>query len=267
MADLIEAVGQLLREAAATVVLPMYQHLAEADVREKAPGELVTVADARAEEMLATGLRALLPGSAVVGEEGVADDPAQLTRLHDPGPVWLVDPIDGTGNFAAGRGPFALMVALLRDGATTSAWILDPLADSLAVAEVGGGAYVDGVRATLDGDRLAAGALRGAAPTHFMSARIRASVRDGTPQIGEMLPGHRCVGQEYVDIVTGRQHFVMFWRTLPWDHAPGALLLDEAGGVVRRLDGTAYDLTDDRLGLLACASPAVWDVVHTTLLS
>lgn len=267
MADLVEAVGQLLREAAATVVLPMFQHLADGDVTEKAPGELVTVADRRSEEMISAGLLALLPGSVVVGEEGVADDAAVLDRLRDPGPVWLVDPIDGTGNFAAGRGPFAVMVALLRDGAPVTSWILDPLGDSLAVAESGSGAYVDGGRATLGGDGLSTASLRGAAMTRFLPAPLRASVRRGSASLEEVLPGLHCAGREYVDIVAGRQHFVLFWRTLPWDHAPGALLVEEAGGVVRRLDGGAYDLVDDRAGLLVTANEAIWDQIHATLIS
>ena len=77
---------------------------------------MVTVADRRAEELISAGLRRLRPGSVVVGEEAVADDPALLRHLRDGGDVWLVDPVDGTANFAAGRRPFALMVALLTDG-------------------------------------------------------------------------------------------------------------------------------------------------------
>ena len=266
MADLIESVGQLLREAAATVVLPSFQHLAEDDVEEKAPGELVTIADRRAEVVIEEGLRALLPDSFVVGEEGVAADPTTLDRLRDSGLVWIVDPIDGTGNFAAGRGPFAVMAALLRGGAPVAAWILDPLADSLAVAEAGSGAYVDGERVTLLDDDLATAELRGAAMTRFLPAPLRAAVRRGTPELEEVLPGLHCAGREYVDLVAGRQHFVLFWRTLPWDHAPGVLLVQEAGGVARRLDGAPYDLADDRRGLLVAANDAIWEQVNAALL-
>ncbi|MDQ7903466.1 inositol monophosphatase family protein [Phytohabitans sp. ZYX-F-186] len=265
MADLIDSVGQLLREAAATVVLPSFQHLAEGDVEEKAPGEVVTVADRRAETLIANGLRALLPDSLVVGEEGVAADPSLLELLHEPGSVWIVDPIDGTGNFAAGHGPFAIMAGLVRGGAPIAAWILDPLAGTLAVAEAGSGTYVDGTRATLpDG---ASGPLRGAALSRFLPADIKARVQRGLSAIDEVLPGLHCAGREYVDIVTGAQDFVLFWRTLPWDHMPGTLLVQEAGGVVHRLDGSPYDLTGDGHGLLAAANEATWRRVHATLLS
>jgi fructose-1,6-bisphosphatase/inositol monophosphatase family enzyme len=58
---------------------------------------------------------------------------------------------------------------------------------------------------------------------------------------------------EYPRIVEGEADFLLFWRTLPWDHAAGALLLSEAGGVASRPDGTSYRPDDDRLGLLAAA--------------
>ena len=65
-----------------------------------------------------------------------------------------------------------------------------------------------------------------------------------------MLSGQHCAGREYLDLLTGKQQFVAFWRTLPWDHAPGALLVREAGGVVRRFDGEPYRPADEGNGLL-----------------
>ncbi|HYN94387.1 MAG TPA: inositol monophosphatase family protein [Pilimelia sp.] len=263
---IIEQVGELLRHAARTAVLPMFGRLADGDVTEKAPGELVTVADRDAERVISAGLRDLLPGSAVVGEEAVADDPAVLDRLGDAGAVWLVDPVDGTANFAAGRGPFMIMVALLRDGQTTAAWILDPRADSLACARRGAGAYVDGVRVWAGDAARPATGLRGAVMARFLPAPLGAQVRDRAEGLGVVLPGQHCAGQEYPDVVRGVQDFVLFWKTLPWDHAPGALFTEEAGGVVRRLDGSPYDPTDQRpFGLLAAASPPVWGQVRDAL--
>src|SRR5262245_63225070 len=101
--------------------MPRFGKLEPGDVSSKAPGEPVTVADREAESALAAGLTALRPGSVVVGEEAVSADPSLLGRLRQPGEVWVIDPIDGTANFAAGREPFALMVALLRDTVTVAA--------------------------------------------------------------------------------------------------------------------------------------------------
>jgi fructose-1,6-bisphosphatase/inositol monophosphatase family enzyme len=280
---LIHPVGRLLRHAARTAVLPLYRRLALDDVEEKAPGELVTVADREAERIIGAGLRELLPGSAVVGEEGVAADPALLDRLGDAGPVWLVDPVDGTANFAAGRGPFVIMVALLRDGVTRAGWILDPRSGSLATARRGRGAYLDGRRVTALGGSAREGrgraggraaepavrsgnGLRGVVTSRYLPASLRDDVRRRAHTLGDVLPGHGCAGREYPDIVGGAQDFALFWRTLPWDHAAGSLFTEEAGGVVRRLDGSAYDPTDrPRVGLLAAASEPVWRRVRDTL--
>lgn len=232
-----------------------------------APGEVVTVADREAEEIIAAGLLELLPDSTVVGEEAVAADPALLERLADAGAVWLVDPVDGTANFAAGHGPFMMMVALLRGGATEAAWILDPTADRLATAERGRGAYLDGVRVRADeAPRGGSGGLRGAVMARFYPASLREGIRSRARALGEVLPGQHCAGREYPDIVAGAQDFAVFWRTLPWDHAAGALFTEEAGGVVRRLDGSPYDPTDRRRrGLIAAADEAVWRRVRDTL--
>ncbi|MFI6758784.1 inositol monophosphatase family protein [Micromonospora sp. NPDC050417] len=262
---MIDEVGSLIRDAAATAVLPFFGHLESSDVTEKAPGELVTVADRRAEQILAEGLRPLLPGSVVVGEEGVAADPSLLDLLAGTAPVWLVDPVDGTANFAAGREPFAVMVALLEGGAARASWILDPVSDVLLTAEAGRGTYRDGV-AVRTADGGSATVLRGAVMTRFLPPDLRESVLAGADRLGEILPGQHCAGREYADIVSGRQQFALFWRTLPWDHAPGVLLLTEAGGVARRLDGTPYHPADDRAGLLVAADERTWHQVRDTLL-
>lgn len=135
---MLERVGELLREAAAEVILPRFRALSDADIVEKSPGELVTIADREAEALITHGLLRLRPGSRVVGEEACASDPALLDRL-DKGAVWLVGPLDGTGNFASGRAPLAVMAALVVGGETVAAWLLDPLTSELAVAERGAG--------------------------------------------------------------------------------------------------------------------------------
>jgi fructose-1,6-bisphosphatase/inositol monophosphatase family enzyme len=258
----IDDVAALMRTAGRTAILPLFRHLAAADVEEKAPGDLVTVADRRAEELLAAGLIRLLPGSTVVGEEAVAADGALLRRLRDAGPVWLVDPLDGTANFAAGHGPFAVMVALLADGVARAGWILDLITDQLAVAEAGAGAYLDGVRITTDKGSPPLSALRGNVRSRYLPPDVRAAVDRRAGLLGEALPGTGCAGREYPDVISGVQDFALFWRTLPWDHAAGALFTHEAGGVVRRLDGGPYLLTDTRPGLLVARNEDVWREVY-----
>ncbi|ATO16296.1 inositol monophosphatase [Micromonospora sp. WMMA2032] len=268
MADpLLDDVAALLREAAADVVVPLFRRLDASDISEKAPGEVVTVADREAEKLISEGLRRLRPGSVVVGEEAVADDPDLLRHLHGTGDVWLVDPVDGTSNFAAGRQPFALMVALLTDGVPVASWVYDPLDGTMAAGRLGAGTTLDGTPVRAAGSAPEAGALRGTAMTKFLPADFRRDVEAGGRRLGELLPGQHCAGREYLDILTGAQQFVLFWRTLPWDHTPGTLLVREAGGVARRFDGTDYHPADEGRGLLVAASEEIWDEVYAALLA
>lgn len=142
-----DAVATIIRDVAREEILPRYNTLKVHEVRAKShPGDLVTVADVAAEAALGKRLRDLLPGSVVVGEEGTAADPGLLRLLTEDAPVWVLDPVDGTRNFAHGIPRFAVMVALVRGGDTVCGWILDPVADVLYVAEQGAGSWRDGER-------------------------------------------------------------------------------------------------------------------------
>lgn len=263
---LFDQVSALLCETAEQQVLPRFRVLQEHEIEEKSPGEVVTVADRAVEMQLAPRLAALRPGSRVVGEEGVAANPALLHGLHE-GEVWIVDPIDGTANFIAGRDSFALMVALLRGGEALASWMYFPVSHALAVAARGQGAYLDGARLRVPPRHPARpSALRGIVKTGFippphqdvMEARAQAQVR-------ERVPGTQSACGDYVNYAKGEVDFGLYWRMLPWDHAPGALLLTEAGGRVARADGKPYRGADQGTGLLVARSSEVWEQAHAAL--
>ena len=250
------AVAALMRRVAAEVVMPRYRHLAAADVEEKSPGDLVTVADREAEVALTDGLLPLIPGARVVGEEATTADAAVLDGIAE-GTVWIVDPIDGTGNFAAGREPFGIMVALADNGELRGAWLLDPVSGRMCHARAQRGAFIDG-------ERIAARGTGAAQPvaalgTSFMNAAERERVERRAAGVLTFQPIPRCAAEQYPRLVTGRCDLSLFHRTLPWDHAPGALFVMEAGGRVARPDGTPYRIRDQRTGLLGASSPAMWD--------
>jgi fructose-1,6-bisphosphatase/inositol monophosphatase family enzyme len=261
----LDQVADLIREVAATIVLPRFRHLAAEDVQQKSPGDLVTVADQESERALTRGLTALLPGSTVVGEEGVAAEPRLLERVGDDGPVWIVDPIDGTNNFAAGKTPFTVMVALARSGELVSSWILDVVGDHLTIAESGSGTYRDGVRVKTRTDDPGAATLRGVIAHRYLPPPLRSVAGANAPKLGGVSRGHHCAGYEYPAVATDEQQFALFWRILPWDHAPGVLIIREAGGAVRHLDGSAYRPTDREHGLLVASNDDVWHTVRDTL--
>jgi fructose-1,6-bisphosphatase/inositol monophosphatase family enzyme len=117
---MIERVAQLMRRAAAQAILPRFRALRASEVEEKSPGEHVTAADREAEALLTSGLMALLPGSAVLGEEAASAQPDTVQSLSGKADLWIVDPLDGTSNFVEGKPIFSVMVALMRRGETVA---------------------------------------------------------------------------------------------------------------------------------------------------
>lgn len=145
--DLAHRVGEVLRETSAEVIEPRFAALSSMDVRSKAVGELVTVADVEAERLLARRLTDLLR-AAVVGEEACAGDPTLLAGLGSAR-AWLVDPLDGTTNFVEGNPDWAVMVALCVRGRTVASWIWQPTSQTMYIAEAGSGATRNGVTVTV----------------------------------------------------------------------------------------------------------------------
>lgn len=255
----------LLAEASERAVMPRFRQLREGDVIEKAKDEIVTVADREAEAIIERGLLALLPGSRVVGEEACAANPALLQGL-DRGVVWLVDPLDGTANFVAGRPVFAVMASLLVEGEAVGAWVLNPVSGERWRAERGNGCFCDGQRMRVPQERVSLQEARGAVLSRFLPAGLKQQVEAKLGLVGEALPGARCAGVEYPAIITGQQQFAMFYRTLAWDHVPGTLLLQEAGGHVARYDGSAYRAADEGVGLLSAVDEPLWQALRAALL-
>jgi fructose-1,6-bisphosphatase/inositol monophosphatase family enzyme len=261
----MDEVGRVLREVSAEVIEPRFEALRDGDVRFKSPGEIVTVADEESERLLTLRLGQLVPEAVIVGEEQFSSGPGLADALrHEQ--VWLVDPLDGTANFVAGSPEWAVMVALVRNGATCAAWIWQPVDGTMYQAERGAGATRNG-RPVVGGRPAATAAeLRGSVLTRFLDQTTRERVDRNRHRFAAITPGTSSAGIDYPLLVDGEQDFVMFWRTLPWDHAPGALLVEESGGWARRLDGNEYAPRQTSSGLLAAASPAAWQEVRDALL-
>lgn len=232
-----ERVVELMRETAAAELLPRFRALAEEDIRQKRPGDFVTVADVASEQRLAAGLARILPGVPVVGEEAVEKEPGLLDLIARPSEAcWIVDPLDGTKNFAEGRDRFAIIVALVRDARAVGGWILDVPRGRMAVALEGQGVTLDGVRV--------AQRKPGRPPNGFVGYNVLKEFKrqlqpDQRRRLGKVWPGS-CSGVEYLEMLVGQSDFNLYRRAMPWDHAAGALMVTEAGGTAWRIDGEPY---------------------------
>lgn len=258
--NLTPAVEQAMREAARLAILPRFGTAGAAPVENKAedPGdsEPVTAADRECEAILSDRLAGLIPGAHVVGEEAVHHRPELLDHLGS-GACWIIDPLDGTANFAAGTAPFGLLVALAQDGIPVGGWILDPLSGRFCAALSGEGAAIDGAAFRAPSTEPARPVV---AVTRLMPDKERrARLLTALAAEAEVLDSPRCAADQYPRIATGGNHATLFTRTLPWDHAAGVLFLNEAGGRAARPDGTAYRCDDRREGLIAATTQKTWD--------
>jgi fructose-1,6-bisphosphatase/inositol monophosphatase family enzyme len=253
---LTHAVAQVMRDAADRAIMPRYQTLAAHEVTAKAVDDMVTVADTEAEAILAEGLAKILPEAAIVGEEAAFSDPAVLDRLSDT-LCWIIDPLDGTNNFAAGKPPFGVLIALAEGGETVAGWIWDPLRQRLCHAHKGEGAFIGGERvfARTTGHQPPIAAIS----LVFADLAKREALKSRIAAHYTLVDIPRCAAEQYPRIVLGENDVSVFERTLSWDHAAGVLFLNEAGGKCARPDGTPYRVDEDRKGLIGAASPARWD--------
>lgn len=266
-----DAVARLIAEAGAEEALPRFRQLAEHEVTRKASGELVTVADHAVEARLTRSLSDLLPGSLVVGEEAVEADPSVLTRFDRDEHVWIVDPIDGTGNFARGRPLFAVMVALVRGRELLAGWIHDPIEGITAVAESGGGAELldrQGGRRRLRALPPAPVAeMTGALNAGTFGSKELAATLERNRRRLKVVDGLHCAGQDYLRLARGEIHFLLFSKTKPWDHVPGLVIHREAGGFGQLLEGRPYRPTDiARYGILSAPDRDSWQALRSALL-
>jgi fructose-1,6-bisphosphatase/inositol monophosphatase family enzyme len=258
---LTNAVRALMRDASERAIVPRWQSLRTHEIEQKASGgilpDVVTIADREAEAILTEGLTQLLPEATIVGEEASHADPTVLDRLGDA-LCWIVDPLDGTNNFAAGKAPFGVLVALAEHGETIAGWIFDCLSGRFCHAVRGSGAYIDSerilARDTAQSPPIAANSLV------YMTPERRAAVSAAISQHYQLVDIPRCAAEQYPRLVLGENDVAIFERTLPWDHAAGALFVNEAGGKVARPDGARYRVNDyARPGLIGAASARLWD--------
>ena len=249
----LRAVESLVREVADEEIMSRFRTLSGDEVAQKSgPLDLVTTADQRAEESLTASLTALLPGSAVVGEEAVDADRSVLTSLEGTDPVWVVDPLDGTRAFVHGQPGFCMLVALVQRGDVLASWTYLPAQDRMAVAHRGHGALLDG-RPLRAGAPVPGGALAVATSFYNFSdeAQEEALQRLRTPGC-EPRP-ITSAGCAYLDVASGAVDALAFAWESPWDHAAGLLLVEEAGGACATLAESPFRLTGDNPLPLAAA--------------
>ena len=261
----IDSVTVLLDEVARELILPRFRNLRVEDVRRKCtlddPNDIVTVVDRQVEETLKKALMSWAPSIMVVGEESVHDEPGLLQLLDSDDPVWVLDPIDGTRNFADGNDDFGIMLALVVGGSAKAAWIHLPAHRHTFVAEAGSGAFWNGARIAVP-RRVQEISLRGALHGRYMPDDIVEGASEEVNRRASVLPSTGSAAVEYTATLRGQRDFAIYYRLLPWDHAPGALILTEGGGCVEHLDDSSYSVRSPHQVTVAARSRLVSNEVR-----
>lgn len=256
---------EAVRAAARVCILPRFRALSAGDVAEKSgPNDLVTVADTEAEAFIAAALARDWPGVPVLGEEGVALDARLRTAMGEADLAVILDPVDGTWNFARGLAIFAVLLAVVKRGRPVWGLLYDPICDDWIEAARGEPTTMTTRHGTVPLRTAPAkppAALSGYLPLGLYPAEAkRAGALAGLAYA--RVTSLRCTAHEYRTLAQGHVDFLLSSpEPHPWDHAAGALAVEGAGGVVRFLDGGAYDTARVKGTLLAASCEAVWQQV------
>jgi len=203
--------------------------------------DLVTEADVASEQLIVDAISRAFPTHRILSEEGLGDLDAFVAG---PAPVWLVDPLDGTVNYAHGYPAWGISLALSEAGQVRVAVTLDPLRDEIFWAQQGQGAWCNGRRLQVsDVTRL----RQALVATGF--AYKRATLADNNlAEFSAVMPcvqGVRRSGSAVLDLAhlaDGRLDGYWEMHLNPWDWAAGSLLVDEAGGMITDKRGEPWSL-------------------------
>jgi fructose-1,6-bisphosphatase/inositol monophosphatase family enzyme len=262
----IDALANNLRDAARAEILPRFRNLGAGMVHQKTDAiDLVTEADTEAERRIKAEVAKLAPKALFVGEESVAARPALLDELDSADLAVVVDPVDGTANFAAGLPLFAVMAAVVSKGETVAGIIYDPMGDDWVLAEKGAGAWMrrpDGSARRLKvAEAPGLEHLVGHVSLTFLPPASKPDILRNLAKV-RVVANYRVAGHDYRTFATGHAHFVVFNKLMPWDHLAGTLISAEAGAYVRRFDGSEYLPSHREGGLLITPDPDTWALLR-----
>ncbi len=214
------------------------------EIRSKGKRDIVTDADFAAERAVHDIVMARFPHDGFVSEEGTAAERDALWARGDADPnlaLWIIDPLDGTTNYAHRQPMFAVSIAVYQNHAVQAGVIYDPIRDELFAAERGCGATVNGKPIAVSATRNFADAVLGL--EWARAPKVRARTAQLVTRMSARVTTVRCNGSAALSlcwVAAGRLDAYMHLSLQPWDVAAGALIVEEAGGKVTMPDGAPW---------------------------
>lgn len=256
----------IVSEAAALEIVPRFRNLASGDIAEKTSAiDLVTEADLLTERHITKALKAKFPIALVVGEEAYETDRSVVPALADADLAFVIDPVDGTFNFASGLPVFGTILAVVVRGETVAGIIHDSiLRDSVTVMR-GAGAYLrrqSGQSSRLKvADAVPLDQMTGLMSWGHMDEPDRSRISANMSKV-RMAFSLNCSAYEYWMAASGKLHFIGHSKLMPWDHLAGVLAHQEAGGYSAKFDGTPYRAGETTGGIIAAPDKESWRIIR-----
>lgn len=265
----INWLADLLSTTADSEILPRFRRLDSSDIRQKtSAADLVTEADVLSEKVITAALRERFPQAMIVGEEACSDNPALLDGLSTADLAFTIDPVDGTFNFASGVPLFGVMLSVNIKGETVAGLIYDPMGRDWLIGVKGAGSYIRREDGSEHKVHVAKAPpleeMTGSVSWQYLPEPDRSLVAGNQAKFLSHL-GYRCAAHEYRVIATGSAHFAVYNKLMPWDHLPGNLIQQEAGGYTARLDGSAYKPGHVDGGLIIAPDKDSWHAIKQVL--
>jgi fructose-1,6-bisphosphatase/inositol monophosphatase family enzyme len=266
----LDRLAAIMAEAADAEIMPRFRALGDDGIREKTGAlDLVTDADEKAEWMMRDACAKAFPEAVFVGEESVERDRSLLAKIKDADLCIIVDPVDGTSNFAWGLPTFGVMAAVVSKGETIAGLIYDPVGRDWRKGLRGQGAWAESAQGKRTDLRVASPAplseLLGIASWYLMPEPQRSHTTTNLAKTKACF-AYRCAAYEYRIICDGLVHFALHYKTMPWDHAAGVLIHAEAGGHAAHYDGSPYRPTRHEGGLILAPDRETWEAVQRELI-
>lgn len=261
---------ELVRNAARSEIMPRFQNLSAEHIATKSrDDDLVTEADLASELRITQGLQNMFPDAAIVGEEAIAKNPSLRDEMSEHEVCFVIDPIDGTWNFANGIPLFGVILSILNFGRPIYGLLYDPVMDDYIEAHLEKGISEFGDRNNVRRP-LKTATHR---PTDELSGYIHFGLMPKKTQfkLAPHLPKFRrttvlrCSCHEYRILAQGHMDFCLSSILNPWDHAAGVVTTQMAGGVSRMLDGQDYNARITNGYLLSASSHTTWNAVAEIL--
>ena len=256
----------LVRRAAQTEIMPRFRKLDHTDIDiKKDETDLVTEADRAAEAMITQGLQSAFPQALVIGEEAISAKPTLRDGLPNAELSFIIDPVDGTWNFAHGMPLFATIIAVCSYGEPVFGLIYDPIGDDAILADNTSKALWHMVtnqqKAIHTADAKPLDRLFGYMPIRLFPPADKIVAYCKLHMLG-YVGSLRCSAHEYRMLATGGIDFILAGGPLnAWDHAAGALICAQAGGKSAMLDGSAYNAAVTEGYLLCAGSEQTWNTI------